>query len=74
MPDNALVRTEKGAFVCTINDGAVHMCKIEVLGTGKGQAAVKGDIAAGMQVAVAQENKLLTLSEGMKVATTGGKE
>lgn len=74
VPDNALVRTEKGAFVYKINDGAVHMCKVEVLGAGKGRVAVKGDVAAGMLVAVAQENKLLTLSEGMKVATPGGKE
>jgi RND family efflux transporter MFP subunit len=73
VPENALVRSDKGAFVYIINDGAVHMCKVEVLGAGKGQAAVKGDIAAGTQVAVAQENKLLTLSEGMKVAVTGGK-
>jgi hypothetical protein len=38
-----------------------------VLGSGKGKVAVKGDIAAGAQVAIAQENKLLTLSDGMKI-------
>jgi RND family efflux transporter MFP subunit len=71
VPENAIVRTTKGAFVYLVNHGVIHIRPVEVLGTGKGKAAVKGDIAAGAQVAIAQENKLLTLSDGMKVAVGG---
>jgi RND family efflux transporter MFP subunit len=74
VPENALVRTSKGTFVYTVNNGTIHIHQVEVLGGGKGKVAVKGDMAAGTQVAVAQENKLLTLSDGMKIAATGGKE
>jgi RND family efflux transporter MFP subunit len=68
VPERAVVRTEKGSFVYVVNNGIIHIRSIEVLGGGKGKTAVKGDIAPGAQVAVAQENKLLTLSDGMKVA------
>ncbi len=71
LPENAIVRTAKGTFIYLVNQGVIHIRPIEVLGTGKGKAAVKGDITAGARVAIAQENKLLTLSDGMKVAAGG---
>ena len=74
VPESAIFRTEKGAFVYTVNDGTVHARQVEVLGLGDGKAVVKGDVAPGTQVAVAQENKLLTLAEGMKITTAGGKQ
>jgi RND family efflux transporter MFP subunit len=74
VPENAVFRTEKGAFVYTVNDGTVHIRQVEVLGLGDGKAVVKGDVVPGTQVAVAQENKLLTLAEGMKITTAGGKQ
>jgi RND family efflux transporter MFP subunit len=74
VPENAIVRTEKGAFVYMVNDGTIHIRPVEVLGGSNGKVAVKGDLHAGANVAVAQENKLLALSDGTKVATTGGKE
>jgi RND family efflux transporter MFP subunit len=74
IPENAVVRTEKGVFIYTVDEGTVHIRQVEALGSGKGKVAVKGNIAAGTQVAVAQENKLLTLSDGTKVAAPGGKE
>ena len=74
VPESAVFRTEKGAFVYTVNDGTVHARQVEVLGLGDGKAVVKGDVVPGTQVAVAQENKLLTLAEGMKITTAGGKK
>ena len=73
VPESAIFRTSKGAFIYTINDGTVHIRQVEVLGVDNGKAAVKGDITAGTQVAVAQENKLITLAEGMKITTGAGK-
>jgi RND family efflux transporter MFP subunit len=71
VPENAIVRTAKGAFIYLVNQGVIHIRPVEVLGTGKGKAAVKGDIPAGSLVAMGQENKLLTLTDGMKVAAGG---
>jgi RND family efflux transporter MFP subunit len=70
IPEAALVRTANSASVYLVNDGIIHICPVEVLGTGKGQAVIKGNIPAGARLAVAQENKLLTLSEGMKVISS----
>jgi RND family efflux transporter MFP subunit len=74
VPESAVFRTEKGAFVYTVNDGTVHALQVEILGLGDGKAVVKGGVVPGTQVAVAQENKLLTLAEGMKITTAGGKQ
>jgi len=73
VPENALVRSEKGAFVYLVENGAVQVKPVELLGTGGGKAAVRGDLPAGSAVAVGQENRLLTLADGMKVAVSGGK-
>ena len=73
VPESAVFRTEKGAFVYTVNNGIVHARQVEVLGLGDGKAVLKGGVVPGTQVAVAQENKLLTLAEGMKITTAGGK-
>jgi RND family efflux transporter MFP subunit len=74
VPESAVFRTEKGAFVYTVNNGTVHARQVEVLGLGDGKAVLKGGVVPGTQVAVAQENKLLTLAEGMKITTAGGKQ
>jgi RND family efflux transporter MFP subunit len=74
VPESAVFRTEKGAFVYTVSDGTVHAREVEVIGFGDGKAVVKGGVVPGTQVAVAQENKLLTLAEGMKITTAGGKQ
>ena len=74
VPESAVFRTEKGAFVYTVKDGTVHARQVEVLGLGDGKAVLKGGVVPGTQVAVAQENKLLTLAEGMKITTAGGKQ
>jgi RND family efflux transporter MFP subunit len=74
VPENAVARTEKGAFLYTVQDGTIHIQPVRILGVGQGKAAVQGDIVPGTPVAVAQENKLLTLSEGMKVTTAGSKK
>ncbi len=45
----------------------VHLLPVELLGAGSGKAAVSGELHVGDQVAVGQENKLLTLVEGSRV-------
>jgi RND family efflux transporter MFP subunit len=67
IPENALVKSEKGAFVYVAQEGVISIRPVEVLGNGKGQVAVKGNLAAGEQCAVGQENRLLALTEGLKV-------
>jgi RND family efflux transporter MFP subunit len=73
VPENALVRSEKGAFVYLVENGAVRTRPVELLGSAGGKAAVRGDLPAGAVVAVGQENRLLTLSDGMQVTASGGK-
>jgi hypothetical protein len=70
LPEQGVVKSEHGTFVYLIKDGVVHIKRVKLLGLGNGKAAVSGDIAPGEQVAVGQENKLLTLTEGSRVATS----
>jgi hypothetical protein len=67
IPENALVKTDRGAFVYALENGVVHIREVNVLGTGNGKAAVAGKLAAGELVATGQENKLLGLTEGSQV-------
>jgi RND family efflux transporter MFP subunit len=67
VPDQAVVRSAQGAFVYLVKDGAVRIMPVKLLGMANGKAAISGELPPGAQVAVAQENKLLTLSEGSKV-------
>jgi RND family efflux transporter MFP subunit len=73
VPENALARTEQGTFAYLVQNGTVRIRQVQVLGSAGGKAAVKGPIPSGAVVAVAQENRLLVLSDGMKVTTAGGK-
>jgi RND family efflux transporter MFP subunit len=68
VPAQAVVTTGQGSFVYQVKDGVVRVTPVKLLGIGNGSAAVSGELEAGVQVAVAQENKLLTLSEGSKVS------
>jgi len=68
VPDQAVVKTEKGTFVFQVKDGVVHIVPVVLLGMGSGRAAISGGLVPGDQVAVAQENKLLTLAEGDSVS------
>ena len=67
VPDQAVVRSAQGAFVYLVKDGVVRIMPVKLLGMANGKAAISGELPSGAQVAVAQENKLLTLSEGSKV-------
>ena len=67
IPEQAVVRGAQGNFIYILKDGAVHIKPVKLLGAGKGKAAVSGDLSEGDPVAVAQENKLLTLTEGSRV-------
>ena len=67
VPDQAVVRSAHGAFVYLVKDGVVRIMPVKLLGMANGKAAISSELPLGTQVAVAQENKLLTLSEGSKV-------
>ena len=67
VPDQAVVRSTQGAFVYLVKDGMVRIMPVKLLGMANGKAAISGELPVGAQVAVAQENKLLALSEGSKV-------
>ncbi len=69
VPVNALSHTDRGYFVHVVeNQGLIRIRRVEFLGAGSGMAAVRGDLTRGSIVAVAQENKLLTLTDGIKVS------
>ena len=68
VPGQSIVKTAQGTFVYQIKDGSVHIIPVKLLGIGNGSAAISGEIEAGTQVAMGQENKLLTLTEGAKVS------
>ena len=67
VPEQAVVKGPQGALVYLVREGVVHLLPVRLLGVGSGKAAVSGDLHVGDQVAVAQENKLLTLVEGSRV-------
>ncbi len=71
VPENALVRNGAGSFVCVVKDGVVRIRKVTLLGADGGKAALTGELAPGEQVAVGQENRLLTLVEGSRVTVAG---
>jgi hypothetical protein len=62
-----VVTGPRGASVYLVREGVVHPLPVRILGAGSGRTAVSGEVHAGDRVAVAQENKLLTLGEGSRV-------
>lgn len=72
VPELAVAKSARGAFVYTVREGVVRLVPVELLGIGNGRAAVRGELNAGDRVAVAQENKLLTLVDGGRVIPAGG--
>ncbi|GAB4362005.1 MAG: efflux RND transporter periplasmic adaptor subunit [Deltaproteobacteria bacterium] len=72
VPEQAVARSSRGSVVYRVREGMVHLVPVELLGIGNGKAAVRGELHDGDTVAVAQENKLLTLVEGGRVAPAGG--
>ena len=67
VPDQAVVKSKQGAFVYQVKDGVIHIKPVKLLGMGGGKSALEGELAVGEKLAVAQENKLLTFTEGSKV-------
>lgn len=67
VPEQAVVKNARGAFAYMVKDGAVRLVPVKILGSGNGRAAVSGGLRAGDRVAVAQENKLLTLVGGGRI-------
>ncbi len=64
VPDQAVVKNGKQAFIYVVTGSTVHLRPVTLLGMENGTAAVSGDLHPGERVAVAQENRLLTLIEG----------
>lgn len=69
VPDQALVKGNQGSFVYQVKDGTVRIKPVNVTGSGNGKSVISCELVPGEHVAVAQENKLLTLTEGCKVAS-----
>ena len=67
VPENSLVQAGQESFIYLVQNNVIHIQKVQVLDTGNGKAVIKGSVEAGDWVAVGQENKLLTLSEGSSV-------
>lgn len=68
VPDQAVVKNKQGASVYQVKDGVIHIKPVKLLGMGGGKTALALEgLAPGEKLAVAQENKLLTFSEGSKV-------
>ena len=67
VPAQAIVKTGQGSFVYQIKEGSIEITPVKILGMGNGMAAISGAVTAGAQVAVGQENKLLSLAPGSKV-------
>jgi RND family efflux transporter MFP subunit len=68
VPAQAVVKSEQGMFVYQVVAGAIKIVPVKLLGMGNGTAAINGALEAGAQVALGQENKLLTFAEGAKVS------
>jgi RND family efflux transporter MFP subunit len=73
IPENALVKTDRGTFVYALDNGVVRIREVKVLGTGNGKSAVAGKLVAGELVAVGQENRLLGLADSSRVNPVKGK-
>lgn len=67
VPDQAVVKNGQQAFIYVVTGSTVHLRPVTLSGTGNGTAAVTGNLHPGEQVAVGQENRLLTLVEGAAV-------
>jgi RND family efflux transporter MFP subunit len=72
VPEQALVKTNRGTFVYVVKNGKIHICPVKNPGVENGRAVVIGELNPGDLVAVAQENKLLTFTEGSVVTTVTG--
>lgn len=71
IPSSALARNAEGSFVWVIRNGLAHRVPVTELGSNEGKSAVEGAIAAGDQVIYGQENRLLSLRDGDRVALAG---
>lgn len=67
VPENAVVKSGRGAFVYVVDGNVVKIRSVVLLGAGAGRAALSGPLRAGERVAVGQENRLLSLKEGSRV-------
>lgn len=67
VPSGSLLKNQQGTFVYKVLDNKIYIIKVDLLGQNSESACVKGDIKGSNLVVIADEGKLLTLSEGMTV-------
>lgn len=67
VPEQAVVKGVQGHVVYLVKNGGVKVVPVQLAGSGNGKAAITCELSPGDQVAVAQENKLLTLTDGCRV-------
>jgi len=71
VPSSALMRNVQGSFVWVVTDGIAHLRRVTELGSNDGKSAVEGPITPGDQVAIGQENRLLSLHDGDRLHVAG---
>jgi RND family efflux transporter MFP subunit len=67
VPTDALLESDKGAWVFAVDNGVVKPVQVEVLDRSLEQVAIKGGVRAGEAVIVARPSRLMTLADGAKV-------
>jgi RND family efflux transporter MFP subunit len=72
VPADALLESDKGAFVFAVSNDLISVVKVDVLDRSLNKVAVRGDLRAGEQVVVAEPSRLMTLTGGMKIIVAAG--
>jgi len=75
VPENAVVKTDRGAFLYVVNKNVIRIKKVGILGVNAAQAAVSGPVQDGDTVVCGQENRLLSLQDGSEaIVAARGKQ
>lgn len=67
VPADALLESDKGAWVFAVDNGAVKPVAVKVLDRSPDKAAIKGNVHAGEPVILARPSRLMMLAAGTKV-------
>ncbi|MEZ0328760.1 MAG: efflux RND transporter periplasmic adaptor subunit [Dissulfuribacterales bacterium] len=70
VPLDALLLNTDRAFVYEVKNGRIHVVPVTIVAKNADFACIKGELTAGTQVVVADEGKLMRLTEGMEVLVT----
>jgi RND family efflux transporter MFP subunit len=67
VPADALLESDKGAWVFAVDNGAVKPVEVKVIDRSPDMAAIEGNVRAGEPVILARPSRLMMLADGMKV-------